>query len=192
MTWTTTHREAAGVGEDTDAAPYLDAIKDWQEEAQALGYRYHKNKRALEDCPPPPDVQDALYALFAIWSPHIHYHCRLALESHTHSTAADEPALQLDDLLQDAWTLFLRAMVPSTTRDEAMGRLRARLAEHVRTHLVLDDDPEQRDPVPSADYAAPGFNVPRLYDELRQEGRLSNRAEQLWDRAFTSHTVQLT
>jgi hypothetical protein len=189
--WTDQHQHAAGVAATTDATPHLQAIKGWQQRARAAAaeHRYHQNKQALADCPPPPDVQQALYTLFAIWAPDIHYLCRSALDAHTHNAAADEPGLELDDLLQEAWELFLRAMIPSDTKHEALGRLRARLAERVRSQLVLDDDPELRGPVPDTDYTAPGFDVPGLYDELREDDRLPKAAERLWDRAFPSKTV---
>lgn len=182
--WIHEQRRNAGVDPGEDPAPYLKRIELWQERAQEVADNCTHNelKTAVCEVPPTDDEAQALYELYALWAESIYAITMHTHQSHAQNGAADEPVASPHDLIQESYVLFQRAMVRSTTKEKMTSRLRARMAEHVRTQLTVEDDPDNRHAVEDREAIAPGYNLPQLYDELHDEGRLSRRAEKLWER----------
>jgi len=179
--WIERQREAAILDEDEQT--YLDRISDWQARARAEADKHntHQNKRAVQNCPPSDAEAGALFCLFATWADRVYGIAKHTLQSHSETGHTDEPGLELEDLLQEGYILFQRAMVRAESENEMASRLRARMAEYCKSQLVERDDPDDRSPVGDDHEVAPGFSIPALYNELKEEDRLPRRAERLWD-----------
>lgn len=187
MNWTEKQRQAAGVTADTDLTTALEAIEGWKEKAREEAQRHsrHSTKKAVQNCPPGEGAARALFDVFAVHAERIFHICRQAHEIYATSSHSDEPSLDLDDLLQEAYPLYLRAMVRHDDREvgEHLQRaFRDRVRDYVETILTDRDDPDDRDPVVDESRVAPGFDIPRLYNELRAADRLSRRSQRAYRR----------
>ncbi|MCS3827426.1 hypothetical protein GGP85_002896 [Salinibacter ruber] len=185
--WIKQQRQAAGVTADKDLTTALQAIEGWKEKAREEAQRHarHATKEAVQNCPPADGAARALFDIFATHAERIFHICRQAHEVYTTSSHSDEPALDLDDLLQEAYPLFLRSMIRHTDRgvgDHLQRAFRDRVRDYVETTLTERDDPDDRPALKDESRVAPGFDIPRLYQELRESDRLSRRAERAYDR----------
>jgi hypothetical protein len=149
--WAKRHRLRAGVSVGDDPGPYLRAISWWQAVAQEVAedHNRHELKQAVREVPPDEEAQEALHALYGLWGEDIWHVCRKEYDSYQQSGHRDEPGLSFGGVLQESYVLFLRAMVRAETKYEMLNRLRARLAEHVESHLLVRDDPKNRAPLES-------------------------------------------
>lgn len=174
MSWIDEHQA------DGDEATYLDRIKSWQERAQEAATRYTSaaTKKALEDEPPRDDEARALYHLYALHAETVYHVCRQELER-----ASNTEALTLEDVLQESYPRFLRAMVQY---DRERGELDLYLAHALRQRVQdyihsqaeqKEEEQEQEDTAP----IAPGFDLPSIYRELKAEGRVPRNAKRLHD-----------
>jgi hypothetical protein len=184
-TWIQQKRDQANLEpsrEDSEAL--LEKIKGWQRDAQEVASKasYHQLKKAVQEVPPNDLEAQYLFKLYALWADAIYGICVHTYRTHSHNAAADEPVVSLKDLLQESYILFQRAMVRSTTKEKMRSRLRARMAEHVRTQMTVEDDPEERTPEEATDAIAPGFDLPEIYQELVDENRVSQESAKIWRR----------
>lgn len=137
-------------------------------------------KIALEECPPSDEEARALFALFAIEADTVYFACKDAMER-----TPQVQALDLDDVLSESYVLFLRSMV---RYDRERGELapylghalRVRVKAYVKSMQHETSDEEDME-VEDVSRVAPGFDIPELYQELKDEGRLPSRAQELWD-----------
>ncbi|WP_251961551.1 hypothetical protein [Salinibacter ruber] len=183
--WIHCKRKQAGVDPDKhDPEPLLEEIEPWQARAQQVAEEAsrHELKTAVKKVPPSVVEAKTLFQLYALWAGPIYGICVHTYQTHVQNAAADEPVAGLEDLLQESYILFQRAMVRSTTKEKMRSRLRARMAEHVRTQMTIEDDPDDRRRQPDRSAIAPGFDLKEIYQELVDEGKVSRRAAQLWQR----------
>lgn len=176
--WADRHREAAPDLSDM----HLRALEDWQAQAQAVAEEAsrHGNKAAVQQVTPGPAAAEALYALFARHAEDIWHVCREIHHRYVQSSHADEPGLALEDLLQEAYPLFQRAMVQADGKYAMLNRLEARMADYVRSQLITHDDPEARGEVAS-EPASVEVDLVAMYDRLSEQGRVPGEAAQLWE-----------
>lgn len=177
--WIAQQQQTAPLDEDVDT--YLERIEAWQRRAQkeAEEHSYASTKKAVEEEPPTGDEARALYHLYARHAETIYHVCQQELER-----ASETDALTLEDVLQEAYPRFMRAMV---SYDRERGELkmylahalRQRIKDYVKANREETDDSEQEQPDDSP--IAPGFDIPRLYDEMVEEGRVPRKAERLHD-----------
>lgn len=187
--WIGRQRRTAGVGgpEDEDLSDALDAIEEWKQDArkEAEEHSRHSTKKAVQNCPPTDTAAPALFRIFAVHAEQVFHICREAHVVYTQSAHADEPGLDIEDLLQEAYPLYLRAMVRHKDRevsDHLQRAFRDRVKDYVETVLTERDDPDDRPELEDESHVAPGYDLPKLYKELREEDRLPKRAERAYDR----------
>ncbi|WP_103021474.1 hypothetical protein [Salinibacter altiplanensis] len=178
-TWAQRLRRSTGVSTGEEPGPHLGALSGWLRRTRqaAEGYGRHATKQAVRDVDPTAEEQEALTALFALQAETIYWVCSDLLERYTESAHADRPSLQLEDLLAEAYPLFLRALVRydqerplevhvrRAFRDRARDYIESRLHRPASNpeghpHPVLPDTPE---PVPEVDVGA-------ICEELQEEG----------------------
>ncbi len=192
-TWIDQQRIAASVTSGEDLTEALQAIEEWKQAArkEAESHSHHATKKAVENCPPTDEAAPALFDIFAANAERIYMICHDAHTVYAESSHADEPSLALEDLLQEAYPLYLRAMVRHKGRDVAQHIQRAfkdRMIDYVETILTERDDPDGRPPIADESRVAPSFDIPRLYNELREDDRLPRKAERAWDRLHPDRT----
>lgn len=184
--WIDRQRQAAGVTGDEDLTDALQAIEGWRARAreEADKHARHSTKKAVQNCPPTDNAARALFDIFAAHAERICHICRETHEVYTTSSHSDEPSLDLEDLLQEAYPLFLRAMVrhEGDVGDHLQRAFRDRVKDYIETILTERDDPDERGALEDESRVAPGFDIPRLYNELREEDRLPRKAERAYDR----------
>lgn len=162
---------------------HLRALESWQVQARRVAEEAsrHGNKQAVQEVVPGPAAAEALYGLFARHAEDIWHVCREIHNQYVQSSHADEPSLSLEDLLQEAYPLYQRAMVQAEGKYEMLNRLEARMAEYVRSQLVTRDDPEAR-PEVASEPASAEVDLVAMYDCLCDEDRVPDEAADLWDR----------
>lgn len=170
----------AGSGSVQD---HLDAIETWQARAQTVAEQAsrHGNKQAVREVEPRPAETKALHGLYGLWASDIWHTCREMYVRWASSRSEDELALGFDDVLQESYVLFQRAMVQATTRYEMLNRLQARLGSYFRTRLVRrpnGDGPrgrrQAREPA-----VEPGV-LEDVYEDLVDEGRVPQQVATLY------------
>lgn len=187
MNWIDKQQQAAGVTSETDLTEALEAIEEWKGEAREEAERHarHATKEAVQNCPPEEGAARALFDVFAAHAERIFHICREAHEVYMTSSHSDEPSLDLEDVLQEAYPLFLRAMVRHEDRevgDHLQRAFRDRVRGYIETTLTERDDEDDRPALADDSKVAPGFNVPRVYNELREEDRLPRRSQKAYNR----------
>jgi len=179
----------ADVNQDTDPSPYLETIRYWQKRAQEVADQESRwqTKIAVQKVKPHPKEAQAIYKLFAINARTIYFVCRDAWESYTYSEHRDEPHMTLEDLLSEAYILWQRSLVRydgdgdrSLTR-LVRGGLRDRVRDFLETKLSIPDDPESRREIGDTAPAAPTFRMADLYQDLVDNGVVSEIARKLWN-----------
>lgn len=167
---------------DEDEATYLDRISDWQARAQqeAEQHDHASTKKAVQNCPPTDSEAGALYQLFASKAETVYHVAREELEH-----ASETNALTLEDILQEAYVLYQRSMVRydperGTLKNYLAHALRQRIRDYIEKHSATTSEDESE--VTDTEAVAPGFSIPALYNELKEEGRVADTAEQLHDR----------
>lgn len=180
MDWIHQQQEHIDTGKDT--AHYLAQISDWQARAQAVAAEASRNstKKAVEECPPEGDEARAIYHLYAMHAETIWHVCNAALEQ-----TSETDAVELEDVLQESYPLFQRALV---SYDPDKGPLYLYLANALKrrvqiylnsqSHETTDDEAEVED----EGRVAPGYNLPELYSELVDEGSVPAEAVSIFDR----------
>ena len=145
MEWIRRHRSAAGVSAGDDPAAHLEVIEPWQRRARAAAEKAprHGNKVAVQTVPPGDAASEALYSLYAIWAEDIYWTCRQVHQRWMASAHADEPGVSFEDVLQESWVLYQRAMVQAEGRYQMLDRLQARTATYLRSRLVTPEDPDR-------------------------------------------------
>lgn len=178
--WITQQQQNIDV--EADIENHLAQISDWQERAQAVAAEasHNSTKRAVEECPPEGDEARAIYHLFALHAETIWHVCNTALEQ-----TAETDAVSLEDVLQEAYPLFQRCLV---SYDPDRGPLDLYLANALKrrvqiylgsaSHETTDDEQEVED----EGRVAPGYDLPALYDELVEDGRVPESAVEVYDR----------
>lgn len=178
MKWIERHKEAAPDLSDA----HLRAFEQWQREARAVAdvASRHSNKKAVEEVTPGPAAAEALYGLFAKHAEDIWHTCREIHTKYVQSSHADEPGLSLDDLLQEAYPIFQRAMVRAEGKYQMLNRLEARMADYVRSQLVTHDDPGSRRDIEGSTAAA-DVDLVAMYDDLCTQNDVPDEAADLWE-----------
>jgi len=178
--WIKRQRQAAVL--DEDEATYLDRISDWQARAQkeAEQHSHASTKKAVQNETPTDFEAGALYQLFALRAETVYHVAREELEH-----ASETNALTLEDALQEAYVLFQRAMVQYDPKRGPLDlylahALKQRIRDYVEKHSATTSEDESE--VADTEAVAPGFSIPALYNELKEEGRVADAAEQLHDR----------
>lgn len=181
--WINRQKRAAA----NDLAPndeLLDRIEEWQERAAAVADEHAQNqtKRAVQECPPGDVAAGALFGLFARHAETIWHVCNEQMER-----ASEVEALTLEDVLMEAYPLYIRAMV---RYDPARGPLDLYLASalsrrvqiYIASHAHESAEEGAETEVEDAETIAPGYNIPELYEELIAEGAVPERAAEVYDR----------
>ena len=186
-TWAQRLRRSAGVSTGDEPAPHLHALSGWLRRTRqaAEGYGRHATKQAVRDVEPTEEEQKALTALFALQAETMYWVCSDLLGRYTESGHPDRPSLQLEDLLAEAYPLFLRALVRyegerplevhvrRAFRDRARDYIESRLhrpasAPEGRPHPIL---PETLGSLPEIDIGA-------ICRELQEEGVVPTLGEE--------------
>jgi len=161
---------------------HLDAIEPWQARAQAVAEdaSRHGNKKAVREVEPRPAEAKALHGLYGLWASGIWHTCREMYARWASSRSKDELALGFDDVLQESYVLFQRAMVQATTRYEMLNRLQARLGSYFRTRLVQRPGDGATERMQSRDAAVEPGVLEDTYQRLIDEGRVPDGAATLY------------
>jgi len=187
--WIEDQRAAARVSAEDDIEPHLRRIEDWQKRARAVANNEgrHATKTAVQECPPTDAEARALHTIYAIEADTVYHICREAYSAYMQSSHAQEPHLSLDDVLVEAYPLYLRAMVryqgTRPLEKHLLVALRNRVRDYLESKLSVPDDPDGRPELEDRDPVAPGFDLVEIYAELVEEGQVSDRARELWREA---------
>jgi hypothetical protein len=176
--WAQRHRQAAA---DLSPSAVRRLTRQWMGRARSVKqqHSYHAAKKAVRECSPSPDESRALHALFASEAETIFYICRDAARSVT-------GPLGVEDVLQDAWPLFLRALLAWQPGQRTLRlHLRRTFRDKVRDHVATADespapDPDHRAPQTGPTHSDGAIELARVYDALAEAGRLPDAAETLW------------
>jgi len=186
-TWAQRLRHSAGVSTDEAPDPYLDALLDWFRRTRqaAENYSRHATKQAVRDIEPTVEEQEALTFLFALQAETIYWVCSDLLSRYTESKHADRPSLQLEDLLTEAYPLFLRALVrydqerPLEVHVRRAFRDRIRDYIESRLHRPAPSPEGQPHPIlPDAPEPLPEVDVGAICQELQAEGVVPELGEE--------------
>jgi hypothetical protein len=179
--WIERQKQAAVL--DEDESTYLDRISDWQTRAQqeAEQHSHASTKKAVRECPPTDSEAGALYQLFALRAETVYHVAREELER-----ASEVDALELQDVLQEAYVLYQRSMVQydperGTLKNYLAHALRQRIKGYIQRHSATTSEDGESEVADGA-AVAPGFSIPALYEELKEEGRVAAEAEELHNR----------
>ena len=173
---------------------YITQLSDWQVRARtaAEDHDHNETKRAVNEVEMTKPEREAAGHLFSLMENTIHEVCSHALKKTRQ--APTQPPLELQDVLQESYILFLRALVhfdpeKGSLRTYLLHALRSRVTDYLRSksHEIDDRREEDREPLPSRS-SLPGFDVPKIVDEMVEDGQLSSteqeqkRIERMWER----------
>jgi DNA-directed RNA polymerase specialized sigma subunit len=155
----------------------MEELGDWQRRARQKAEQHsrHQCKKAVQETTPTDKEAEALFALYRKHKDDIKHWCRQALSK------AQGTTLTLDDVMAEAYILFQRSLV---RYDEEKAGLRTYLQHDLRGRIrdyleaVTEEQGEQEEPEDRV--VAPGFDLVEIYEELIDEGRVSEEAEELW------------
>jgi len=170
---------------------HLATLSDWIDRACAAAsrYRYNETKQAVQAVPMSDRESAAASRLYELHSDLI---ASLSREEHYKRTrgAGDRPGVSVDDVMQEAYILMLRALV----RYRGGGfraHLRYALRDRIRTYLdsktrLPDPGPENRPPVEATSTAGrstehPHVDVASIVGRMVADGTLSEDSEQQAD-----------
>ncbi|AFH22439.1 hypothetical protein OSG_eHP25_00090 [environmental Halophage eHP-25] len=191
MDWIVEHRNGLlGVNENEDVDKqtehYLNQLDDWFSEVKEKKsqYRRHQAKKAVREMNPSESEADSLYSLFALHAETIYYACKKGLQSYTKSGYEDAPGIELKDVLQEAYILFLRSLAGYDRNGASLDNylendLPGRIRDYLRTQLRVPDEPENRNPVSEDTFGGVNVSIPGVYDDV--VGYLSEDAQELWE-----------
>jgi len=178
-TWPDQIRHSAGVDPDEEPSPYLSQLSRWhrQTRAAAAGHSRHATKRAVQEVDPRPEERRALMALFALQAETIYWVCSDVLSRYARSGHADEPSLELEDLLAEAYPLFLRALVRYEgdrpleihVRRAFRGRVEDYVESRLRHPAPIGPDGAAPD-IPDTSGSLPDVDIGAICKELQEEG----------------------
>lgn len=172
-------RQEQAIRPDTDPEALLETIEGWQERAQEVADK-SGTEEAIEKCPPSDEEARAIYQLFSVHAETIFHVCKTVLEK-----TPEVEALELEDVLQEAYPLFQRVLI---RYERERGDLQLYLANALKAYVkrwvggMQHETAEEEATVEDRSKVAPGFDIPRLYNELREEDRLPRKAEELYDK----------
>jgi len=163
-----------------------DLIEEWQRRAQQAAEKHdrHACKHAVQEVTPTNEEAQALYSLYDEHKADIEDWCREALAK---AQGEDAPPLELQDLMVEAYVLFQRSLVrydsgKSSLRTYLQHDLRGRIRDYLKA-MSEDRRPRTESKREDRSAIAPHFDVPSIYAELVEEGRVSRTAGRLWRRA---------
>lgn len=162
-------------------------IEQWQTRArrEAERHDHHACKRAVQETTPTDEQARSLHKLFAEHREDIRHWCKTALDK---IEGQDRPSVDIEDLMAEAYILMQRSLVrydpeKAGLRTFLQHDLRGRIRDYLRSvsheSVAGTERPEREDREP----IAPGFDIPQIYRELVQEGRVSPAAARLWRQA---------
>ena len=186
-TWAQRLRRSAGVSKGDEPAPHLRKISGWLRRTRqaAEDYGRHATKQAVRDVEPTREEQEALTALFALQAETMYWVCSDLLGRYTESSHPDRPSLQLEDLLAEAYPLFLRALVrykgerPLEVHVRRAFRDRARDYIESRLHRPASSPEGRPHPIlPGPLGALPEIDIGAICRELQEEGVVPTLGEE--------------
>lgn len=164
-------------------------IEQWQERAQAAAEEFerHACKRAVQEVTPTDREARELYELYSQHESDIEKWCETALAK---AQGEDAPPASLEDLVSESFILFQRSLVRYNPEEASLRTflqhdLRGRIRDYL-TAISEQSRPRSESKRRDRGAIAPGFDVPSIYSELVEEGRVSRAAERLWRRASPS------
>ena len=152
----------------------INKIRPWQMRAREIADEADTagTKKAVQETEMTEEEREAARQLFASYHDTIEEVCRFMLRNQ--QPGEKTPPLQLDDLLQESYVHFLRALV---RYDPGRGELdqylrhalRSRLKRYVQSKSTRREDREERDPIPSTT-SFRRYDVVAITQELVDEG----------------------
>jgi len=163
---------------------HLSAIESWQARARKVANeaKRHGNKQAVREVEPRPAEAKALHGLYGLWASDIWHTCREVYARWASSRSEDELALGFDDVLQESYVLFQRAMVRAESKFEMLNRLQARLGSYFRTRLVQRPGDGATGQMQAREAAVEPGVLTDLYEDLIDKGHVPDEAATLYQK----------
>jgi hypothetical protein len=161
-----------------------EALRRWQERARARAdtYSYDQTKRAVEQTEMSAAEAEAAGEVFEAVRPTVRQIARHALRR---AHGRRRPSMELEDVVQASYELFLRALVgydpeKASLRTYLLHALRRRLQVRLQARSTDRVSPEETSPARPARSAAPAAGLPALVGEVVEAGRLPGDLKALW------------
>lgn len=177
--WPDQIRRSVGARSTEDPSQYLTQLSEWFRRTRNVASEHsrHATKEAVQSVDPTEEEQQALMALFADQAETIYWVCSDALDAYSRSGHAEEPSLELQDLLAEAYPLFLRALVRYQgnrpleihVRRAFRDRIRSYIESHLR-HPTPSGESGEPSPIPEPLSELPEVDVGEICRELQEEG----------------------
>lgn len=159
----------------------LDKIKGWQKRAQKEAEKHDSCalKRAVKNVVPDREERQALYELFQEHKDYIDYLCLQVLPN--------KSRLTVKDLQQEAYILFQRSMVRYDENESSLTTwlgldLKGLLFKYVKRHDMETVGENQEKYVGSHNDFNPSLSIPKIYEELIDEGKINDDVAEMYNR----------
>jgi RNA polymerase sigma factor (sigma-70 family) len=175
---------------EPESADLLRILSSWHARAQSAAQRHatHATKRAVRQTEMSEAEQAAAHALYREHKGLIRRICSAALSKARQSP--EQPPLSLPDLMQEAYVLFLRALVRYDPAKGSMDTylkhaLRSRITDYLRSRSerVAAPGRDSSGPAPEPDRSGhQSVDMGSVAEELLEEYDLPERARHMWQR----------